>query len=104
VKGALLRIACDEQAHAELAFRFMRWALTEASPNERDELARAAERELAAFERDALARSPAASDSALESHGVLGGAMLRAVHLGAVREVARPLLSALLPATADCRS
>ena len=97
VKGALLRIACDEQAHAELAFKFLRWGLAECSPEARAELAEDAEQVLAEYERAALERACIPGDRALEGHGVLAGETLRAVHLGALREVVRPLLAALLP-------
>ena len=98
VKGALLGIACDEQSHAELAFKFLRWALAQSSAQFQAELACDAEACLADYEAAAHAQRTVTSDRALEAHGVLGSEARRAVHLGALREVVRPLLAALLPA------
>ena len=72
VRGALQGIARDEQSHAELAFHFMSWALTQSSNELRAEMARESELRIAAFER-------AASD----------------VQLVAARAVVRPLVEAL---------
>jgi hypothetical protein len=54
VKNALLRIAADERNHAELAYRFVRWALAECSAEERAELVRAAEQCVRRFETGAV--------------------------------------------------
>jgi hypothetical protein len=103
VKSALSRIAQDEQAHAELAFKFLAWALTHASPEVRSELQREARHALADFEAAARARpSDQRRESLASAHGIMGTEALRAIHLGAVREVVAPLLSAILhqPASA----
>ena len=47
VKNALLCIAHDERNHAELAYLFVRWALTQCSDEERSELIHEAERRMA---------------------------------------------------------
>jgi hypothetical protein len=73
VRQVLQRIARDEQAHAELAFKFIRWALARSSQEARDQLAVEAERRLASYERSSL-------NSAQSS---------------AARLVVRPLLAAL---------
>ena len=97
VKAALLRIARDEQSHAELAFKFLNWGLAQSSPRARRELALMAEQQLEEFEYDAFDAFNAAStssDSEFAAHGVLDAAALRAVHLSAAGEVVRPLLLA----------
>jgi len=95
VKQALTRIAQDELDHAQLAFQFVRWALSISATEMRDELAREAAEQLADFESDALRAGRAQTDDRLAAHGLLGGDALRAIHLAAVRDVSRPLLSAL---------
>jgi hypothetical protein len=53
IEGVLRRIACDEQAHAELGYRFLGWALAGSSAEARGETAQAAAQQLIAFEREA---------------------------------------------------
>jgi hypothetical protein len=72
VHGVLSGIARDEQRHAELAYRFMRWALAQSSAQLRCEMAREAEARIASFERT-----------------------VEGVQFVAAREVVRPLLAAL---------
>jgi hypothetical protein len=74
VRDVLQRIAQDEQAHAELAFKFMRWALTQCSPEVRTQIATEAEKHLASAEHHAPSSTPAS----------------------AARHVVRPLLAAIL--------
>jgi len=95
VKQALTRIASDELSHAELAFKFLRWALNNSSVEERYELGRVAAQQLADFESHARNRAPTRSQDDLAAHGLLGDDALRAIHLAAIRDVARPLLAAL---------
>ncbi len=73
VRNVLLRIAKDEQRHAELAYRFMRWALTQASDELRARIECQAEARIAEFEVGA-----------------------EGVRFIAARDVVRPLLAALL--------
>ena len=95
VKRALECVARDELDHAELAFQFLRWALSVSSAEVRHELASEAARQLADFESDAQQGERSASDERLAAHGLLGKGVLRAIHLAAVREVSRPLLASL---------
>ena len=95
VKRALTRIASDELAHAELAFRFMRWALSQSSDPGRREIAGDAAQQLADFEAEARNVENTLTDSALVAHGLLPGNTRQAIHSVAVRDVTRPLLSAL---------
>jgi hypothetical protein len=53
VRGVLQGIARDEQAHAELAFKFMRWAFAESLPEARATFAIAVERGLDDYEHNA---------------------------------------------------
>jgi len=96
LKRVLLRIAQDEQAHAELAFKFLAWAVTRSSLESRTELEHEARRALDDFEAAALARPAEPRGDSAASDGILGTEALRAIHLGAVREVVEPLLAALL--------
>lgn len=95
VKRALARIAQDELNHAELAFKFLRWALTLTSVEEQHELAREAARQLADFVGHGRNAKHAHTDHRLTTHGLLAGDALRAIHLAAINEVTRPLLRAL---------
>jgi hypothetical protein len=95
VKQVLTRIARDELRHAELAFEFLRWALSICSAEERRELAQEAAQQLADFAREAEGRARERTDDRLAAHGQLGRDALRAIHLAAGREVSRPLLAAL---------
>ncbi len=95
VKQALTRIGQDELNHAELAFKFLRWALTQMPAEARYELAREAAQQLADFENKARHGERTRTDDRLAAHGLIAGDALRAIHLAAVRDVARPLLAAL---------
>ena len=95
VKRALTRIANDELEHAELAFKFLRWALTLTSVEEHHRLAREAAQQLADFERDAQSGQREASEDRLVAHGLIAQHALRSIHVAAVRDVTRPLLTAL---------
>jgi hypothetical protein len=95
VKCALSRIAHDELSHAELAFKFLRWALSLSSAEARYELACEAAQQLADFESDARNGERERTDDRLAAHGLLAGDALRSIHLAAIRDVTRPLLAAL---------
>jgi hypothetical protein len=101
VRNVLERIARDEQAHAELAWRFVAWALAE-----RPELARVVERELVV---EAHALRLRASEAPLQRcaarvtgafdplpHGILGDAERVAVRAAAWRDVVGPCAVSLL--------
>ena len=93
VRGVLERIARDEQTHAELAWRFVAWAL-----GERPELATRVERELASHGcTPAIASSPPPTpDGDLRRHGVSGEVVRAAVRAAAWRDVVRPCARRLL--------
>jgi hypothetical protein len=95
VKRVMTRIAADELQHTELGFRFLRWALSRSSDEERHELAREAAQQLADFESTARNRRAERTDVRLAAHGLLEADALSAIQLAAVRDVTRPLLAAL---------
>jgi hypothetical protein len=97
VKQAFTRIARDEQRHAELAFRFLKWALAQAPAQARSELAREAERRLHELER---ATHPSAEpdepyQAELSAHGCLPARTLQVIRRHAARAVVAPLLGSL---------
>ncbi|MES1173879.1 MAG: ferritin-like domain-containing protein [Myxococcales bacterium] len=89
VEEVLLRIAHDEQAHAELGFRFLAWALTQSSDEARLEIAHEAELRLAELEREA--QNPVQRVAAREVVGPLLNALF-AEHLAQGQVPAQPLL------------
>jgi hypothetical protein len=95
VRAALERISADETRHAELAWRFARWAIAKGGP----ELASVARR---AFGRHELPRAAgAASSQRLRAHGLLSGDELHDVHRHALRDVIAPCAQALLEEQRD---
>lgn len=93
IREALEVIAADEARHAQLAWRFIRWALAQPDPAVRPAVQ-------AAF-RQALSAEPAVpdaqeEDALLEAHGRLGGHALRQCQRAALREVIGPAAEALL--------
>jgi hypothetical protein len=104
VRQVLERIARDERAHAELAWRFVAWAL-----RERPELSSLVERELcgSGAPRGLAAEAPTERGACLTDpvdllrHGILSDAERAAVHAAAWRDVVQPcarhILAALRP-------
>lgn len=101
VRNVLERIARDERAHAELAWRFVAWALAE-----RPELAKVVERELALEER---ARRTLTGEVSVDHvgecltphfdplrHGILDDSRRASVRVAAWRDVVRPCARRLL--------
>ena len=99
LQHALQRIADDETRHAELAWRFVRWALRQqpASVTEvvRAELARAA------CEIEAPVRPYSADEPALLGLGVVPEGLRRELRRAALLEVIQPCATALLAQTAE---
>lgn len=93
VRDVLERIARDEQAHAELAWRFVAWAL-----GERPELASLVERELndAAVVGRVGTSAAASEDHTLRRHGISNDIERAAIHAAAWRDVVRPCAQRLL--------
>jgi hypothetical protein len=99
VQQALDRIAPDEESHAELAWKFMRWALRENPATTRALLVHELRR--LANERSEFT-APAAMDPGARAHGVLAERERSNLRRTALREIVLPCAEALL-ATAGCR-
>ena len=94
LRELLMRISEDEARHAELAYRFVQWALTAGGP----ELERAVQREFAELR---IVAPPAecaltAADHTLLEHGVVADALRAAIREQAMAEVILPCSRALL--------
>lgn len=98
-RAVLERIARDETEHAELAWRFVAWAL-EVGPVGLRARARAAF--AAATEHSAPALSaPTALDHELARHGLIGGSLRADLRSRVLREVIAPCARALLDSAAS---
>jgi hypothetical protein len=102
VRGVLGRIAADEARHAELGWRFLRWALDSAAPSVRERLSRLASR-LAEMELERSAEhwQPDTAPELLH-HGVLTNALRHEVRCAALTEVVLPIARALCEEPAPC--
>ncbi len=98
VKKALATIAHDEGKHAELGWKFLRWALERADAPTRarvlEHLQAQVERELARF-TGAHQELEYAEASTLLAHGVLSTALRAEVRAAALRELISPIARAL---------
>lgn len=94
VRSVLAGIAQDEARHAELAWRFLQWALQKAGPDLGERLLAALECEQASAERARPPDEPFVRD--LETYGVLPARRCAALRRAALREVVRPCLERLL--------
>jgi hypothetical protein len=98
VQHVLDRIAPDEQSHAELAWKFIRWALRE-NPT--------VARVLLAQELQLLSNElsepppPAAADRGVPEHGVLAESERATIRRAALREVVLPCAEAVLGAASS---
>lgn len=93
VRAALRRIARDEEAHAELAWRFVAWAIGVGDAGVRDAVARA-------FDDRALAPTPIddVDAAAWRAHGRLDARRAREAAREALRDVVAPCARAMLGA------
>jgi hypothetical protein len=91
VRDALQRIAVDEQRHAELAWRFVSWALGQ-SPHLRPLL----DRELSRLEGERFASTTSAPEADCPEHGVLSEQQRMLLRRSAVAEVVEPCLRQVL--------
>jgi hypothetical protein len=97
IKAMLTQIAIDEQRHATLAWRTVRWILTE-HPDLRDLAARTFE--------DAIAHPFVTSDDPgtdLGAFGALSASQDQEVAASVIRQVIRPCMDALFGETPDTR-
>jgi hypothetical protein len=95
VQQTLDRIAPDEQNHAELAWKFIRWALRENPQVTRALLAE--ELQLLTNELAELA-PPASTDGGIPAHGVLAESERANIRRAALREIVLPCAEAVLRA------
>ena len=79
VKAALERIARDESKHAELAFKFVRWALARTEPSLAETLSATLAAEIARARRS-LGETRSAHEPELSAHGILPDSERRAAH------------------------
>lgn len=98
VRSALERIAEDEQRHAELAWRFVRWALAQGHGS----LAASLTAQLDRLAEELSEASPSIDVSPLAEHGVLSGGSRTLVRRTALAEVVLPCARALLGAHSGC--
>jgi len=93
VRAVQLRICDDESRHAELAWRFVRWAEQIGGAAVRAALHAAFQRTLERFE---VATPPEPTlEYRLEAHGILSERRKQAVHREVMNEVVRPVLAEL---------
>lgn len=92
LRDVYARIAEDESRHAELAFRFVAWAVTEGGADVRNALSSA----FAALRTSASPRRPRGGDPELRAHGRLSDWEIRDVERRALSEVVVPCLQAML--------
>jgi hypothetical protein len=102
-RPVLERIAAEEARHAELAWRFVAWALQRAHGTPAASPLRESVRAAFAAERDALAATShtggariGARDRELARHGVLSLPVRHALRARVLREVVAPSAAALL--------
>jgi len=93
LRELLLLISEDETRHAELAYRFVQWALAQGGPA----LARAVRREFAELAGETQAAHPSLTDldDDLPRHGIVPGVMRQAIRARAFAEVILPCSHAL---------
>jgi hypothetical protein len=99
VRSVLIQVADEELRHAELAWRFVQWALPRVPASVQQELVLAVARELAMCEEESPSeRSPeaAAQDAELLAHGVLCEAQVRALRIAALRDIVSPCLQSVI--------
>jgi hypothetical protein len=90
-RAALGRIAADEQSHAELAWRFVSWAL-----GQNASLRQLLDRELSQLEAERFEPIAAADDAECPEHGVLSERRRALLRRAAVAEVVVPCLRRVL--------
>jgi hypothetical protein len=103
VVAALGGIAQDERTHAELGFRFVRWALDAVSPEERAELTSGMLASVhAALEAELDTPFEPSHDSEnLVAHGLLPERERRAARRAALEQVCLPCVQALVAAVSE---
>lgn len=100
VRAALTRIAADEQRHAELAWRFVHWALTNGGAPVRSVVEQAFRESLERLANEEVATLSVVDVEIWHDHGRLTPLEERACWLDAAREVIEPCARVLLSSTA----
>jgi hypothetical protein len=95
VVSILRRVAADEARHAELAWRFARWAVVHGDAHVHRAIADAVEGAIAATLGMQIVRYSSVDLDALHAHGRLTCEESRAVAKQAIEDVVRPSLHAL---------
>ena len=98
VRSALLTIAADESKHAELGWKFLRWAFDKVDAGTRARLVEHLHREVArelAVSVDATDESSACDDATLLAHGVLTPALRAEVRTTTLNSLILPLAKTL---------
>jgi hypothetical protein len=101
VRRCLERIAEDEARHAELAWRFVAWALMQRAPEQRDALVRRLESVAAMVPDDAAPDDVKTPASSWRGHGRLLPRDFREVSAAALVDVVRPALRQLARAASS---
>ncbi|MCB9766496.1 MAG: hypothetical protein H6739_42370 [Alphaproteobacteria bacterium] len=99
-RAALDEIAADEARHAQMAWRFLRWAVEQGGEDLRAQLAEAAEQAIAEQRAAADAVTGDIVPAGWAAHGRLRPSAQRRVSRRALRQVVRPCLAALLAPSA----
>lgn len=94
-KEVLARLARDEARHAELAWRFVAWAVARGGEPVRAAAARAIDRAIAATRANPVREYPGVDMVVWRAHGRLSCDEARAAAEAAIREVVAPSLAAL---------
>ncbi|MCY1056439.1 ferritin-like domain-containing protein [Nannocystis sp. SCPEA4] len=95
LRRTLERIAGDEQRHAELGWRFVQWALAEASPDQRARAETVFAAAIADAEVTIAELAQQAGEPDLHEHGVIDAPLRAALWREGLRELVRPTLAAL---------
>jgi hypothetical protein len=101
VVTALRKITRDEARHAELAWRFVAWAVARGGEDVRRAVADGVERAIGATLAMEIQSYDGVDLDAWHAHGRLTCAESRAVAASAIRDVVRPCLEAVLQRSAD---
>lgn len=90
LRRVLEKIAADEERHAELGWRFVRWALAGARPELRAEARAAFEAAIAAATQEAAALAAEPGEPELRPHGLVDDPLRAAVWRRGLRELVAP--------------
>ena len=101
-RAVLERIAADETRHAQLAWRFVAWALEQGPASLRGEVEAAFARELALLGSDPTPIGPSAHEQQLLRHGLLGPALRDSLRRRVLADVIAPCAAALVGPPSRC--